>query len=174
MSQAVFGIADSLSRADRIVGDLRTAGFAPDAVSILFPDRTETRELRHEAHTKAPEGASAGAGTGALLGGTLGWLSGVGALAIPGLGAFIAAGPILAALSGAGAGAAVGGLSGALAGYMLPEFEAKQYETLLGDGNLLISVHTDSVVQQAHVRDILTRNGATDVSQREEASIAAS
>ena len=168
MAQAVFGIADSEARAGRIVGDLREAGFPNDAISVLFPDRTGTRELRHDAHTKAPEGASAGAGTGALLGGTLGWLSGVGALAIPGLGAFIAAGPILATLSGAATGAAVGGVSGALLGYAMPEFEAKLYEGKLRDGNYLISIHTESVVQQAHVRDILNRNGATDVSQREE------
>jgi hypothetical protein len=171
MAQAVFGIADSLARADRIIADLRDAGFSPDAVSILFPDRTGTRELGHEAHTKAPEGASAGAGTGALLGGALGWLSGVGALSLPGLGAFIAAGPILGALSAAGAGLALGGLSGAFAGYIVPEFEAKQYETKLVDGNLLISVHTDSTAQQSHVRDILTKNGATDISQREEAAV---
>jgi hypothetical protein len=168
MAQAVFGIADREARAERIVGDLRDAGFPSDAISVLFPDRTGTRELRHDAHTKAPEGASAGAGTGALLGGTLGWLSGVGALAIPGLGAFIAAGPILATLSGAATGAAVGGLSGALLGYAVPEFEAKLYEGKLRDGNYLISIHTESVVQQAHARDILNRNGATNVSQREE------
>ena len=168
MPQAVFGIADSEARAERIMGDLRDAGFPTEAISVLFPDRTGTRELRHDAHTKAPEGASTGAGTGALLGGTLGWLSGVGAIAIPGLGAFIAAGPILAMLSGAATGAAVGGVSGALLGYAVPEFEATQYESKLRDGNYLISVHTENVVQQAHARDILGRNGATDVSQREE------
>jgi hypothetical protein len=168
VSQAVFGIADSEARAERIIGELRAEGFSSDAISVLFPDRTGTRELRHDANTKAPEGASTGAGTGALLGGTLGWLTGVGALSIPGLGAFIAAGPILATLSGAATGAAVGGVSGALIGYAVPEFEATQYERKLRDGNYLISVHTESVVQQAHARDILGRNGATAVSQREE------
>ncbi len=168
MAQAVFGIADSKTRAERIVADLRDAGFPSGAISILFPDRTGTHELRHDAHTKAPEGASAGLGTGALLGGALGWLSGVGAIAIPGLGPFIAAGPILATLSGVAAGAAVGGITGALVGYAVPEFEAQLYEGKLRDGNYLLSVHTESVVQQAHARDILRRNGASDVSQREE------
>ena len=168
MSQAVFGIADSEARAEAIVAELRDAGFPRGAISILVPDRTATHELRHDGHTKAPEGASAGLGTGALLGGTLGWLSGVGAIAIPGLGSFIAAGPILATLSGIAAGAAVGGLSGALVGYAVPEFEARLYEGRLRDGNYLISVHTESVVQQAHARDIFARHGATDVSQREE------
>lgn len=169
MAQAVFGIADSEARADRIMTDLRAAGFPSGAVSMLFPDRSGTRELRHEAHTKAPEGASAGVGTGAVLGGALGWLSGVGALAIPGLGAFMAAGPILATLSGAAAGAAVGGVSGTLVGYAAPDFEAKQYEARLRACR--VTVHTESVVQQAHVRDILARNGATNISQGEEASV---
>lgn len=171
MAQAVFGIADTLARAEAIVTELRDAGFASASISILFPDRTGTHELRHEGHTKAPEGAATGLGTGALLGGTLGWLSGVGAVALPGLGAFIAAGPILATLSGISAGAALGGVAGALVGYALPEFEATLYEGRLRSGNHLISVHTESVVQQAHARDILTRNGATDVSQAEEARV---
>jgi hypothetical protein len=171
MAQAVFGMADSDARAKRIVDDLRAAGFPSSCVSILFPDRGSVRELAHEAHTKAPEGASAGAGAGALLGGALGWLSGAGMLAIPGLGVLIAAGPILATLSGAATGAAVGGVSGALIGYAIPEFEAKLYEQRLQDGHILLSVHTDSVIQQAHVREILAANGATDVSQREEAHV---
>lgn len=171
MSQAIFGIADSESRAERIVADLRDAGFPSSDISLLFPDRNGERDFRHDAHTKAPEGASTGAGAGAFLGGALGWLSGVGAIAMPGLGALIAAGPIVAALSGFAAGAAVGGVSGALLGYAIPEFEAKLYESKLRDGNYLISVHTGSVVQQAHARDILSKNGATDVSQREEESV---
>jgi hypothetical protein len=171
MSQAVFGIADSEARAERIVSDLRNAGIPSRDISILFPDRNGERDLRHDAHTKAPEGASAGVGTGALLGGTLGWLAGIGAIAVPGLGAFIAAGPIMATLSGAAAGAAVGGLSGALLGFAVPEFEARQYESKILEGNILLSVHTESVVRQAHVRDLLQRNGATNISQREESRV---
>lgn len=171
MSQAVFCIADSEARAERIVRDLRDAGFAEQSISILFPDADGTRELAHEAHSKAPEGASTGLGTGALVGGTIGWLSGVGAIAVPGLGALIAAGPILATLSAATAGAAVGGVAGALVGYAVPEFEAKLYEGKLRSGNFLISVHTTSVMQQAHARDIFARNGASDISQREEARV---
>jgi hypothetical protein len=173
MAQAVFGIADSEARAERIVADLRDVGIQPGDVSVLFPDRNGMRDFRHDAHTKAPEGTTAGIGSGALLGGALGWLSGVGAIAIPGLGAFIAAGPILATLSGMAAGAALGGVSGALVGSAVPEFEAKLYESKLRAGNYLISVHTTSVDQQAQVREILGRNGATDVSQREEASVPA-
>jgi len=163
MSQAVFGIATTETDAGRIIRALGAAGFSNSEVSVLLPDRSGAHELRHDAGTKLPAGA--------LLGGTVGWLSGVGAVALPGLGPLIAAGPILATLSGAAAGAAVGGLTGALLGYAVPEFEARLYESKLRDGNYLISVHTESVVQQAHAREILADNGASDISQREEAAV---
>ena len=114
MSKAVFGLVDSESQAERIVDNLKAAGFSNNDISVLFPDKTGTRDFAHEKATKAPEGAAAGAGTGTVVGGVLGWLVGIGSLAIPGVGPFIAAGPIMAALAGAGVGAAVGGLSGAL------------------------------------------------------------
>jgi hypothetical protein len=141
MSTAVMCLVKSSDQAERIVRALQDQGFSPNEISVLFPDRVGTRDFAHEQNTKAPEGATVGAGTGGLLGGTLGWLVGAGALAIPGLGPFIAAGPILAALAGAGAGAAAGGLTGALIGMGIPEFEAKQYEGKLREGNILISAH---------------------------------
>src|ERR1700676_4139262 len=110
MKKAVFGIVKTENQAINIANKLQAAGFSPNDISVLFPDRTGTRDFAHEQHTKAPEGAAAGAGTGAVLGGALGWMVGIGALAIPGLGPFIAAGPIMAALAGAAAGAAAGGL----------------------------------------------------------------
>src|SRR5918911_82313 len=105
MAQAVFCLAQTEAQAIMIVDQLRAAGFSSNDISVLFPDKTGTRDFAHEQHTKVPEGAATGAGTGGVLGGTLGWLVGIGALAIPGLGPFIAAGPIMAALSGAAAGA---------------------------------------------------------------------
>jgi hypothetical protein len=93
---------------------------------------------------KAPEGATTGAGSGAVIGGTLGWLVGIWALAIPGLGPFIAAGPIMAALAGMGVDGAVGGLAGALVGMGIPEYEAKRYEGRLQKGGILMSVHCDT------------------------------
>src|SRR5215211_4163787 len=110
MAQAVFALAKNEDHAIRIVEQLKAAGFSANDISVLFPDKTGTKDFAHEHHTKAPEGAAAGAGTGGILGGALGWLVGIGALAIPGLGPFIAAGPIMAALSGAAAGATLGGL----------------------------------------------------------------
>src|ERR1043165_60108 len=96
--KAVFCIANSESQATSIVEALRQAGFSNDDISALFPDKHGTRDFAHEQKTKAPEGASAGAGGGALLGGALGWLAGIGALAIPGVGPLIAAGPIMGLL----------------------------------------------------------------------------
>jgi hypothetical protein len=169
--KAVFGIASSESQARRIVDALQAAGFSANDVSVLFPDKGGTRDFAHEKNTKAPEGATAGAGTGALLGGTLGWLAGIGSLAIPGLGPFIAAGPIMAALSGAAVGGTVGGLTGALIGMGVPELEAKRYEGKIKEGNILISVHTDDSTERKTATDILKREGAHDVSSTGESSV---
>jgi len=169
--KAVLGIANSRAQAEQIVNELKDAGFTGNDISVLFPDKTGTRDFAHEQHTKAPEGAATGAVTGGLLGGGLGWLVGIGSLAIPGLGPFIAAGPIMAALSGAAAGAAAGGLTGALVGLGVPEYEAKQYEGKLRSGNLLISVHTDDGNEVTRVKDIFKRAGASDISYTGEAPV---
>src|SRR4029453_14980674 len=99
--KSVICITSSAAQADAIVDRLKATGFSPNDISVLFPDKTPTRDVPHEKNTKAPEGAATGAGTGGAVGGALGWLVGIGALAIPGVGPFIAAGPIMAALSGA-------------------------------------------------------------------------
>ena len=92
---AVLCIAKSEQQADKIVTDLRGAGFADSDISVLLPDKKGTRDFAHEKGTKMPEGAATGAATGGVLGGTLGLLAGIGALAIPGVGPLIAAGPIM-------------------------------------------------------------------------------
>ena len=170
-NKAVFCIATNVPQAERIVNELRAAGFAGDDVSVLFPDKTGTRDFAHEQHTKAPEGAATGAGTGGLLGGGLGWLVGIGALAIPGVGPFIAAGPIMAALAGAAVGAAAGGLTGALVGLGIPEYEAKQYEGKILKGNMLISVHTEDGEEVDRAKEIFKREGAQDISYTGEAAV---
>lgn len=171
MAKSVFGLADNLGQAERIVDSLKAAGFSNNDISVLFPDKSGTKDFAHEQHTKAPEGAAAGAGTGGVLGGVFGWLVGIGSLAIPGVGPFIAAGPIMAALAGAGVGAAVGGLSGALIGMGIPEYEAKRYEGKIKDGNILISVHSENSDQRARAKEIFERAGAHDVSYTEEESV---
>src|ERR1700719_3922981 len=162
MAKAVFGIAKSESQAIAIADQLKAAGFSENDLSVLFPDKEGTKDFAHEQHTKAPEGAATGATGGALLGGALGWMVGIGALAIPGLGPFIAAGPLLAALSGVAAGGVVGGVAGALVGLGIPEMEAKRYEGKIKGGNLLISVHTESSDERARAEKIFKAARADD------------
>src|SRR5438045_7060571 len=136
MKASVYCIAKTVSQAENIVTELRTAGFLGDDISVLLPDKGTTKDFAHEKSTKAPEGATAGGAAGLGVGAALGWLAGIGALAIPGLGPFIAAGPIMAALGGAAIGGTAGGLIGALTGMGMPEFEAKRYSNKIGQGNL--------------------------------------
>ena len=171
MAKAVFGIARTEALAIRIVDQLKAAGFSHNDISVLFPDKSGTKDFAHEQHTKAPEGAAAGAGTGGILGGALGWLVGIGTLAIPGLGPFIAAGPIMAALSGAAAGAALGGVTGALIGMGIPEYEAKRYEGKIKEGNIFLSVHAEDSDERARAKAILEQGGAEDISYTEEARV---
>ncbi len=130
------------TQADRVLSQLQSAGFTNQEVSILFPEKEDYKRWVHEKDTKAPEGAATGASTGGVIGGILGWLAGIGSLAIPGIGPFIAAGPIMAALSGTAIGALVGGLTGTLVGLGIPEYVAKEYEKNLKAGEILIAVHT--------------------------------
>ena len=167
---AAFGIYKTRGQVENAVDALKEEGYRNTDISVLFPDNVGTKDFAHEKSTKAPEGATLGAGGGAVLGGTLGWLAGIGALAIPGLGPFIAAGPIMAALAGAGVGGAVGGLTGALVGMGIPEYEAKRFEGRVKDGGILLSVHCDDSAWTRKAREILERTGAEDVSSTGEAS----
>ncbi|HUG66830.1 MAG TPA: hypothetical protein VMM76_03695 [Pirellulaceae bacterium] len=149
--RAVFCTADDRSKAISIVEKLRASGFRESEISLIVAHEDADGEIAIEGNTKAPEGASTGAGGGMLLGTALGWMAGIGALAIPGLGPFIAAGPIMAALGGAALGAAAGGIAGGLIGMGFSEYEAKQYESYVKAGHSLISVvaETDEEVDRA-------------------------
>jgi hypothetical protein len=170
--QKYGGICDlSRSRgAENAVDALRLENFRNTDISALLPENLGTKDFAHEKNTKAPEGVTAGATTGAVVGGGLGWLAGIGALAIPGLGPFIAAGPIVALLAGAGAGGAIGGLTGALIGMGIPEYEAKRYEGRIKNGGILLSVHCDSSEWTNKAKKILERTGAQDVASAGEAT----
>jgi hypothetical protein len=162
--EIVYGICSNRNVLEAAIEALKNAGFAPADVAFLAPESLGKSGLATEKSTKAPEGAAAGAGSGLLLGGALGWFVGVGALAIPGVGPLIAAGPILAALAGAGVGSAVGGLAGGLVGMGVPEYEAKRYEGRIGKGGTLISVRVATSDQRERAKKILLAAGAEDVS----------
>jgi hypothetical protein len=161
--KSVFCIANSRAQADMIVDQLKNADFSNNDISALFADKGTSRDFAHEKHTKAPEGAVTGAGAGGAIGGALGWIVGIGALVIPGVGPFIAAGPIMAALSGAAIGAAAGGVAGGLIGLGMPEIEAKRYEGKLKEGNILLSVHTENSEEISKAKDIFTKAQAHDI-----------
>jgi hypothetical protein len=166
---AAFGIYRDRVAVETAVDMLRNAGFRNTDISVLFPHNEGTKDFAAEKNTKAPEGTAAGVGTGAVIGGALGWLAGIGALAIPGVGPFIAAGPIMAALAGVGVGGAVGGIAGALIGMGIPEFEAKRYEGRIKEGGILLSVHCDSSDWTTKAKEILRHSGAEDVTSTGEA-----
>jgi hypothetical protein len=166
---AVFGIYRTREAAERGVDALRQAGFRNEDISVLLPENQGTKDFVAEKHTKAPEGTAAGATAGAIIGGTLGLLAGIGALAIPGMGPLIAAGPIMATLSGIGAGGVVGGIVGALVGMGLPEYEAKRYEGMLREGGILVSAHCDNSDWVKRGKEIMERSGAHDISSAGEA-----
>jgi hypothetical protein len=165
---AVFGIYPDRPAVEEGVEHLRRAGFRNTDISVLFPENSGTKDFAHEKNTKAPEGAASGVVAGGIAGGVLGWLSGIGALAIPGLGPLIAAGPIVAALAGAGAVGALGGIVGALAGMGVPEYEAKRYEGRIREGGILLSIHCDSSDWVKRGKEILAETGAQDIASAEE------
>jgi hypothetical protein len=162
----LFGIYTTVPAADSATDRLVRSGFSAGDVSALLPEDLGTRPIGTEKATKAPEGAVTGAGSGAVLG----LLAGIGALAIPGVGPLIAAGPIMAALAGVGVGGAVGGFTGALIGLGIPEYEAKRYEGRLQKGAILLSVHCDTSVEIKRAKEIMKNAGAEDISSTGESS----
>jgi hypothetical protein len=167
---AVYGIYTARASAENAVDTLISSGFRSEDISVLLQDNVGTKDFAHEKQTKAPEGTTTGVVAGGAIGGTLGLLAGIGALAIPGLGPFIAAGPIMGALAGIGSGGVVGGIIGALVGMGIPEYEAKRYEGRIKEGGILLSVHCDNSDWVGKAKDILKRTGAEDVSSAGEAS----
>jgi hypothetical protein len=165
---AVFGIFPTPATAEVAVDHLLASGFTNSAISVLLPDDESSRAFAHEKNTKAPEGTATGVTAGGAIGGTLGLLAGIGALAIPGVGPLIAAGPIMGALAGLGVGGAVGGIVGALIGMGIPEYEAKRYEGRVKDGGTLLSVHCDTSEEITLAKSSLKMSGAEDISSSSE------
>jgi hypothetical protein len=172
--EGVFGIYSTRVAAENATDSLVRAGFPAANISVLLPESLGgPKNVGTEKATKAPEGTTAGVTVGGAIGGALGVLVGIGALAIPGLGPFIAAGPIVAGLAGLGVGGAVGGVAGALVGMGIPEFEAKRYEGRLKTGGILLSVHCDTSDEIKRAKDIFEATGAQDVSSTGESSVSA-
>ena len=166
-----YGLYPDRETFDRALEAIRAAGFRNSDISAILPERDRTtKDLAHEIHTKAPEGATTGAAVGAATGGVLGWLIGIGALMIPGVGPLVAAGPIVAALAGAGAAGVAGGLVGALAGAGIPEVEAKRFAGRIREGGYLISVHCDDSTWAKRAEEILEATGGKHVVKTGEAS----
>jgi hypothetical protein len=168
VSKAIFCTVKTIDQASVIVDRLKAAGFANSDISVLMSDTGSTKDFAINNQTKAPEGAATGAGAGAVVGGALGWLAGIGALAVPGVGPLIAAGPIMAALSGAAVGGALGGITGTLVGLGIPEYEAKKYEGKVKGGGALISVHSDNSAETDRAKEIFNAAGADDISAASE------
>lgn len=170
--EGVFGIYSTRVAVENATDSLISAGFPAADISVLLPESLGgPKNVGTEKATKAPEGTATGVTVGGAIGGALGVLVGVGALAIPGLGPFIAAGPIMAGLAGLGVGGAVGGVTGALVGMGIPEFEAKRYEGRLKSGGILLSVHCDTSDEIKRAKEVLKTTGAEDVSSTGESSV---
>jgi hypothetical protein len=167
---AVFAIFRDRTHAEAGVSSLIESGFRQEDISVLLADNAGTKDFAHERHSKAPEGATAGAGAGAVIGGTLGLLAGIGALSLPGLGVFIAAGPIMGALAGVGSGGVAGGIVGAVIGMGIPEYEAKRYAGLVKNGRTLLSVHCGDSDWVTRAKAALTAAGAQDIAATSEAN----
>ena len=166
---SLFGIYTDRMTIEEAVDTLRIDGFRTTDISVLLPDNQGSRDFTHQKNTKAPEGAAAGMGAGAMLGGAIGLLAGIGALAVPGFGSFIAVGPIIGALAGAAAVGTVGGVAGGLIGLGMPEYEAKRYTGLIEKGGILLSVHSDNSEWTQRAKEILEESGAEQIAASGEA-----
>lgn len=164
MSKSIIGIATSREQVETVVNDLQASGIPAADLSVLIPESGGVPDTVTVKTTKAPEGATAGVVTGGITGGALGLLAGIGALAIPGVGPLIAAGPIVAALSGAAIGATGGGVVGALVGMGIPELEAKIYEDRIKEGGYLLAVHVSNHNTRKEIREILQQCAIEDIS----------
>lgn len=162
--KSVWGIYPSRLALETAIDRLRENGFLSSDISVLLPENLGPKDLVTEKSTKAPEGMAAGAGSSVVIGGFLGWLAGIGALALPGLGPFIAAGPIMSTLAGLGVGGLLGGITGALIGAGIPEYEARRYEGRLTKGGILMSVHCGQPEEIPQARQIMELTGGEDVS----------
>ncbi|MDP8925216.1 MAG: general stress protein [Chloroflexota bacterium] len=159
------GLFDGANHAEQALNDLKAAGFSPEQVSVVAKDTGPTRSMVESSDMEGAE--TTGAGTGALLGGlgggALGWLVGIGALAIPGIGPVVAAGALATTLGGAAVGALAGGLIGALAGAGVPEEDARDYQEHVRQGSVLLTISAADATQAGQAREVFDRRGGAKV-----------
>ncbi len=167
---SVFSIYRDRPAVEQAVDALRSAGFRNTDISVLFAENEGTKDFAFEKGTKAPEGATAGAGSGIVVGGVLGWLAGIGLLAVPGIGPFVAAGPIISTLAGMGIAGTIGGIAGALIGMGMPEYEAKRYEGRVKGGHILLSVHCDDRSWADRAERVVSQTGGEEIARAGEKS----
>jgi hypothetical protein len=170
MARTIVSLFDDFASAQRAAQDLIQAGFSRDKVSVVANDVSGEygRQLGSDVAVTETgvSGAGAGAGIGAALGGIGGLLVGLGALAIPGIGPIVAAGPLIAALVGAGVGAVTGGLVGALVDMGVPEEEAGYYAEGVRRGGALLTLRLEPNESEEQAMDIINRYQPVDIEQR--------
>jgi len=150
--------------AHAVVNDLVNAGFNRADISLIA-NNADDRYASYIDTSSTSEDVGQGAGIGAAVGGVGGLLIGLGALAIPGVGPFVAAGPLAAALAGAGVGAVTGGLIGALVDLGIPDEEAQIYSDSVRHGNILVAAQVpDNQVSEA--ARIMERPGLIDIERQ--------
>lgn len=145
MSKQIVGVYINDQAALAAVEDLIDQGYNRSDISVVAKNASDVTEVGRETETKTEEGLATGAAAGGILGGLAGILVGAGALAIPGIGPLVAAGPLAGALSGAALGAGSGGLAGALIGMGIPEDDAAMYEGEIKNGKILVLIESDAV-----------------------------
>ncbi len=161
MNNKIVGVFNSERDASHAIEDLKKSGYSTNDISVITRDKKDMRKLEDETGTMAPEGAAGGAATGGVLGGIGGLLAGLGALAIPGIGPLLAAGPLAATLAGAAVGAAGGGLVGGLIGLGIPENEAKEYDEAVDSGGILVIVDSEDA-KRGEISRIFRDNNSTN------------
>jgi hypothetical protein len=160
---AVFGIFASSPSAEVAVHQLTTAGFSTENISVLMSDTEGAKEFAAERNTNGGKDATNGIGEGGAP-----LLAEADALAIPGAGPLVAAGPIIKSLAGSDE----SGLVGALLGSGIPEYEAKLYDSKIRAGGVMLSIHCVPLEEVSKARDLMNEAGAEDIASFEEESIA--
>jgi hypothetical protein len=162
---AVFGLYPDETEVVEAIEQLKGVGFRIADLSILFPENPGSKDIGHEKHSKAPEGAVAGGIAGAAIGGALGWLTSMGMILPPINGAGTL---IVATLAGIGAVGIVGAIIGALLGACSPEYEAKRYEGRMRSAGVLLSVHCDNAHWRIRAKNVLRNTGARGIASTTE------